>query len=111
MDLRTHEGAPTLLSLKMQCDAVARRLFELILGGFVEIVALEAVQMAGRECIEGEISVRSEGTRETRREVGACKVSAAADSGNRHEVAYLSVWRVSFALSASETCFAPSAWM
>ena len=38
-------------------------------------------------------------------------VSAAADSGNRHEVAYLSVWRVSFALSASETCFAPSAWM
>ena len=83
MDLRTHEGAPTLLSLKMQCDAVARRLFELILGGFVEIVALEAVQMAGRECIEGEISVRSEGTRETRREVGACKVSAAADSRNR----------------------------
>ena len=60
-------------SLKLQCDAVARRLFELILGGFVEVVVLEAVQMAGRECIEGDISVRSEGTRETRREVGACK--------------------------------------
>ena len=60
-------------SLKLQCDAVARRLFELILGGFVEAVVLEAVQMAGRECIEGDISVRSEGTRETRREVDACK--------------------------------------
>jgi hypothetical protein len=37
--------------------------------------------------------------------------SEAADSRERHAAAYLSVWSVVLTLSASERCFAPSAWM